>query len=239
MVSYGWEPLAEGVHRARLPFLDVTVGLVQGSGGVLLVDTGTTLAEARAIDADVRMLTRHCVTHIVLTHKHFDHILGSSHFENAAIYAAPEVADVMIAGAAWLRADAVAHGADPDQVDEAIAALRPPEHQISEAVIDLGERIATVRHPGRGHTSHDLIVVVTSDDRHDRTVVFCGDLVEESGDPVVDADSDPQAWPVTLDRLLDELTTGAIFVPGHGAVVDADFVRRQQQWLRRYQRHGD
>jgi glyoxylase-like metal-dependent hydrolase (beta-lactamase superfamily II) len=160
LVNYRWEPLAEGVHRARLPFLDVTVGVVQGSGGVLLVDTGTTLAEARAIDADVRMLAGQCVTHVVLTHKHFDHILGSSQFENAAIYTAPEVADAMTTGAAWLRADAVAHGADPVQVDEAIAALRPPEHQISVAVIDLGERIATVRHPGRGHTSHDLIVVV-------------------------------------------------------------------------------
>jgi hypothetical protein len=35
-----------------------------------------------------------------------------------------------------------------------------------------------------------------------RTVVFCGDLVEESGDPAIDADSDVAAWPGTLDRLL-------------------------------------
>jgi hypothetical protein len=48
-VNYGWEQLTERVRRARLPFLDVTVGLVHGSGGVLLVDTGTKLAEARAI----------------------------------------------------------------------------------------------------------------------------------------------------------------------------------------------
>ncbi len=78
-----------------------------------------------------------------------------------------------------------------------------------------------IDHPGRGHTDHDLIVVAP--DPHG-TVVFCGDLVEESGDPVIDHDSDPEAWPATLDRVLDAGGADALFVPGHGAVVDAGFV---------------
>jgi hypothetical protein len=45
--------LADGVHRCRLPFLDVTVGLVEAGAGALLVDTGTTLTDAAAIDSDV------------------------------------------------------------------------------------------------------------------------------------------------------------------------------------------
>jgi hypothetical protein len=32
--------------------------------------------------------------------------------------------------------------------------------------------------------------------------------------------------------VLDAGGSDAIFVPGHGAVVDARFVRRQQEWLR-------
>jgi glyoxylase-like metal-dependent hydrolase (beta-lactamase superfamily II) len=63
-------------------------------------------------------------------------------------------------------------------------------------------------------------------------VVFTGDLVEESGDPYIDADSDLPAWPATLDRLLAIGGPGAIYVPGHGKVVDAEFVRRQRDWLR-------
>ena len=63
-------------------------------------------------------------------------------------------------------------------------------------------------------------------------VVFCGDLVEESGDPVFDRDSDLQAWPTTLGRVLDAGGPDATFVPGHGAVVDAGFVERQRRWLR-------
>ena len=45
-MNYAWESLATGVYRCRLPFLDVTVGLVHGPGRVLLIDCGTTLSEA-------------------------------------------------------------------------------------------------------------------------------------------------------------------------------------------------
>ena len=62
-------------------------------------------------------------------------------------------------------------------------------------------------------------------------MVFCGDLVEESGDPAIDADSDPVAWPATLERVIDGGGEDTVFVPGHGAVVDAAFVRRQRDWL--------
>jgi glyoxylase-like metal-dependent hydrolase (beta-lactamase superfamily II) len=88
----------------------------------------------------------------------------------------------------------------------------------------------TITHLGRGHTTSDLVVVVPGDDRG-RVVVFSGDLIEESGDPAIDADSDVAAWPTTLDRLLAVGGPDAIYVPGHGSVVDAEFVRRQRDWL--------
>jgi glyoxylase-like metal-dependent hydrolase (beta-lactamase superfamily II) len=92
-VHFDWEQLTGSVHRCRLPFLDVTVGLVQGRTGALLVDTGTTLTEAAAIDADVRQIAARSVTHVVLTHKHCDHVLGSGLFAEAQIYCAPQVLD--------------------------------------------------------------------------------------------------------------------------------------------------
>src|SRR5262249_41919340 len=156
----------------RLPFLDVTVGLVYGRDGVVLVDSGTTLTEARGIARDVRAIADREVGHIVLTHNHFDHILGASAFDGAEIHCAPEVAETIAGRTAHLRADALHHGADTDEVDRAIAALREPEHQVRSAVIDLGDRTVSIRHPGRGHTDHDLIAVVTGSDK---PVVFCGD----------------------------------------------------------------
>jgi glyoxylase-like metal-dependent hydrolase (beta-lactamase superfamily II) len=84
---------------------------------------------------------------------------------------------------------------------------------------------------GGGHTRSDMVVMVLGDNV-DPTVVFTGDLVEESGDPAIDADSDVAAWPTTLDRLLAVGGPDAIYVPGHGAIIDADFIRRQRDWLR-------
>ena len=65
------------------------------------------------------------------------------------------------------------------------------------------------------------------------------DLVEESGDPCIDEQSDLQAWPATLERVLALGGDAAVYVPGHGAVVDAAFVRRQAAWLDGLGSHSD
>jgi glyoxylase-like metal-dependent hydrolase (beta-lactamase superfamily II) len=234
VVHFTWQRLAAGVHRCRLPFCDVTIGLVRGPTGAVLIDTGTTLVEAAAIDADVRQIAGHPVTHVVLTHKHFDHVLGSSVFADADVYCAPEVVECLTSGTDRLRDDALSYGADAAEIDRAIAALRPPRRAIHDAVIDLGDRSVTITHPGRGHTTSDLVVAASGmDDDDGRVVVFTGDLVEESADPAIDSDSDVAAWPTTLDRVLAIGGPNANYVPGHGRIVDAQFVRRQRDWLRR------
>ncbi len=65
----------------------------------------------------------------------------------------------------------------------------------------------------------------------DPVVVFCGDLVEESGEPQAGPDAVPSHWPAALDRLLALGGEDALYVPGHGAVVDAAFVRAQRDAL--------
>lgn len=227
-VGRDWEHLAVGVYRRRLPFLDVSVGLVAGSNGVVLIDCGTTPGEARDIAADVHTLTGRTVTDIVITHHHFDHLLGSAGFPAARLHGTGPVAAAVDAGADALREQALHYGVAPADLKESMAGLRPAQIPLLPLMIDVGDRILTVEHPGRGHTDHDLIVLVPGDP----TVVFCGDLVEESADPAVDAGSDLAAWPHTLDRLLEIGGPDAVYVPGHGAAVDAEFVRRQRDWLR-------
>jgi glyoxylase-like metal-dependent hydrolase (beta-lactamase superfamily II) len=230
-VNQTWEPLATGVYRCRLAFLDVTVGLVLGRNGVLLIDSGTTFDEARGIDADVRTFDERGVSHLVLTHDHFDHILGSAVFVDAAVYCMPAVAETMAHRTDHIRAHALSYGAAPAAIDDVIAAIRVPRHLVTRADIDLGDRTVEVVFAGVGHTDHDLVVRVPGLRETDPTVLFCGDLVEESADPAVTEESDATQWSATMDRLLALGGPDGIYVPGHGAVVDADFVRRQQQWL--------
>ena len=231
-MHYDWERLTDSVHRCRLPFCDVTIGLVWGDSGALVVDTGTTLVEAAAIDADIRQLAGRPVTHVVLTHKHFDHVLGSSQFAEAEILCAPEVVEYLSSQTQSLRTHALSYGANAAEVDRAIAALKPPRHGIHDAVVDLGGRSVEIAHVGAGHTTADLVVRAPAPGEDGPAVTFTGDLVEESADPYIDADSDLPAWPATLDRLLEVGGGDAVYVPGHGSVVDAEFVRRQRDWLR-------
>jgi glyoxylase-like metal-dependent hydrolase (beta-lactamase superfamily II) len=221
----GWERLAPGVARRRLPFLDVTIGVVVGTEGVLVVDTGSTPREGEQLRREVAELTGRPVTHIALTHGHFDHVLGTSAFPGARVYARAALDD-----AAELRADAVRYGVAPEEAARAVAALVRPDHPVADACeVDLGERAVLLAHPGPGHTGQDLVVVVPGTP----AVVFCGDLVEESGEPQAGPDAEPKEWPATLDRLLELGGETAVYVPGHGAAVDARFVREQRAALAR------
>ncbi|MCZ4121396.1 MBL fold metallo-hydrolase [Streptomyces sp. H39-S7] len=225
----GWEQLAPGVARRRLPFLDVTIGLVVGDGGVLLVDTGSTVAEGARVRLQVRELTGRPVTHIALTHGHFDHVFGTSAFGGVPVFGHRALDGCLEHGRDALREDAVTYGVDPGPAAEAAAALVRPDRLVDDACeLDLGGgRTVTLFHPGAGHTTHDLAVQVPGTP----AVVFCGDLVEESGEPQAGPDAVPAGWPAALDRLLAVGGETAVYVPGHGAAVDARFVRAQRDAL--------
>ncbi|MEU2717183.1 MBL fold metallo-hydrolase [Streptomyces sp. NPDC007205] len=227
----GWERLAAGVGRCRLPGWDCTVGLVLGEGTALMVDAGSSVAEGARLRAQAEELAGGRVTHLALTHPHFDHVFGAAALAGAEVYAAVGVDVVFAYEREELRLDAIRNGLPVANADEAVDALAPPRHPVSgEWTLNLGGgRQALLANVGPGHTAHDLVVLVPGDPE----VVFCGDLVEESGEPQAGPDAVPSRWPDAVDRLLALGGEDAAYVPGHGAVVDAAFVRRQRDELAR------
>ncbi|MBL1104898.1 MBL fold metallo-hydrolase [Streptomyces sp. 5-8] len=225
----GWERLTAGVGRCRLPGWDCTAGLVLSGSTALVVDAGSSLAEGARLRSQAQELSGGRVTHLALTHPHFDHVFGAAAFAGAEVYAAVGTDAVFAHERGELRADAVRNGLAVADADEAVDALVPPRHLVSgEWTLDLGDgRQALLANVGPGHTAHDLVVLVPGSPE----VVFCGDLVEESGEPQAGPDAVPSRWPDALDRLLALGGEDALYVPGHGAVVDAAFVRRQRDAL--------
>ncbi|MFF8030853.1 MULTISPECIES: MBL fold metallo-hydrolase [unclassified Streptomyces] len=226
----GWQRVSDGVGRCRLPVWDCTAGLVVGPDAVLLVDAGSHLGEGARLRAEAQALTGRRVTHLALTHPHFDHVLGAAAFAGAEVFGAVGMDTALTGrGREELRADAVRGGLDARLAEEAVDALVRPRHPVSgEWTLDLGGgRQALLANVGPGHTAHDLAVLVPGDPE----VVFCGDLVEESGEPQAGPDAVPSRWPAALDRLLELGGEDARYVPGHGAVVDAAFVRAQRDAL--------
>ncbi|WP_416966266.1 MBL fold metallo-hydrolase, partial [Streptomyces sp. Agncl-13] len=212
----------------RLPGWDCTVGLVVGGDSALLIDAGSSLAEGARLRGQAQALAGRRVPLLALTHPHFDHVLGAAAFAGATVFVAAGAAEVFESGGEELRADAVRNGLDPRAAENAADILvRPREHVRGPTLLELdgGPEVRLVAM--RGHTAHDLVVVVPGDP----PVVFCGDLVEESGEPQAGPDAVPGLWPAALDRLLELGGEDAVYVPGHGAVVDAGFVRAQRDAL--------
>ena len=77
--TYKFEKIADGVYYATGGFGSNNVVIVNDDD-ILLVDTGTTPANARAFVADVKMLSNKPVRYVVNTHWHYDHTDGNSIF---------------------------------------------------------------------------------------------------------------------------------------------------------------
>ncbi|MEV1009981.1 MBL fold metallo-hydrolase [Streptomyces sp. NPDC049881] len=220
-----WEEVTDGVIRRRLSGWDETIGAIAGDDGLLLVDTGPTPGAAADAGREAAALLGLPVTRLVVTHPHFDHLLGAGAFPEAEAYgprhdAAENARDGVRQG---LAPEDAAHG------QELLSGVRWRIMDGTDVTLDLGGgRRALLVDLGAAHSSHDIAVVVHGP----VPVVFCGDLVEESGEPQAGPDARPERWPGALDRLLDLGGPEAVYVPGHGALVDADFVRAQRDALR-------
>jgi len=218
--------VAPRVWVAHHDWMHVNITLVGGSDGLVVVDTHGSAEVARTIVDDVRRLGVGTPTAIVNTHAHWDHWFGNDVLVRA-------FGDVPIHATEVAMAEMVAAGdrpspepfADHPRGTEILqTTLRPPDRGFSSALaLDLGDRAVELVHPGRGHTAGDLVVRVP-----DADVLVGGDLVEESDKPFVGDDSYPLDWPLTLDLVLSLTTADTVVIPGHGALVDRDYVLEQR-----------
>jgi glyoxylase-like metal-dependent hydrolase (beta-lactamase superfamily II) len=192
-----WAEIGDRCWVRRYDEWDLNIGLVVGSGGALLIDTRATTEQAEELREHLREVTDQPVRWVVNTHAHFDHVNGNGVFAAAG-------------------AEVFAH-------ENAAAAANLTVTTLAVAkVIDLGDRRVELLHLGNAHTGGDVVAVVP-----DLDVIFVGDLIEESAPPSYGEDSFPLEWPDTIDRVIGLLSETTKVVPGHGAVVDAEFVRNQ------------
>ncbi len=230
----GFTEVADRVFAGRYPQWDTTIGVVHGSEGLLVVDTRAAYTHGVQLRHDVQSLAPDSpIRWVVNTHEHFDHVLGNLAFEGARIHAHENAAARMIEACARIQreilADPAEDPAQPEITSEVLQAVLdsecrlPDETFASVATIDLGDRIVELAHPGRGHTSGDIVIRVP-----DADAVFAGDLIEQSAPPAFGGDCFPLDWPNTLDLLIGMLTETSVVIPGHGTPVDKQFVQDQR-----------
>lgn len=226
-----WREVGPGVLVRRHRVLDLNVTLVLGDDRALLVDTHAHAGYARELVAAVREIST-LPWVVALTHAHFDHCFGNATVieaqPDAEIWAHSGCLDALardgelqreIAAGWFLEA-----GLEGDAQAVRQVVVTPPTHTFATDVqLDLGGRVVTLAHPGRGHTDHDVVVQVP-----DGGVSIVGDLVEQGAPPSFE-DAYPLDWPVTLSGLLPQLQ--GVVVPGHGDVVDPGYAADQRDDL--------
>ena len=230
----GFLEVADRVWVARYAWFDVNVSVVEGPAGLVVVDTNASETAAHEVLADLRKLSGAPLVAVVNTHVHFDHTFGNGVFaaEGAEVVAHEAAAEALPEHAAEIRGQAAAELDEDPRYAELVDThpLVPTRTFSSALTLDLGDRLVELIHPGKGHTSGDLVVRVP-----DADVVLAGDLVEESalrgGAPGYGDDSWPMEWPTTLDLALNLVGPDTVVVPGHGAPVGRDFVQEQRAAL--------
>jgi glyoxylase-like metal-dependent hydrolase (beta-lactamase superfamily II) len=224
--------IADRCFVARYRQWDVSVGLVVGSDGAMVIDTRASSQQGKEIVRDVRALGLDVpVRTVANTHVHFDHSFGNGSFPAARVIAHDAV------GRRWRddeeRIKALFR-ADPGDGPECgytaadvagilATTVRGPDDTFDRATtVELGDREVRLVHAGRGHTDGDIAIRVP-----DAGVTFLGDLIEQSATPALGGDSYPLEWAPTLEQITGELAPAEVVVPGHGQRVDRAFVERQ------------
>lgn len=216
-----FQEIGDRIFRRRYERLDQNIGVILGAESVCVIDSRSNHPDADELRSELAQLTSLPVRFLINTHMHWDHTFGNARFGEATIVGHHDCRRRLVeegedARSELLRADWV-----PPEWRPAFreVEITPPTVTFVERVeLHLDDRLLDLRYLGRAHTDNDIVVIV--DD-----VCFAGDLVEEGAPPSF-GDSYPDEWVGTLDRLLAEVPPTV--VPGHGDLVDLDFVRAQR-----------
>ena len=223
--------VGDRVWVAHYDWMHVNITVVGGEAGLLMVDTHGSERMARTVADDVRRLGAGPPTGVINTHEHWDHTFGNvvmlEEFGTMPVHAHDWAAEHTIESGEQAKQQFRAQPDDPHAEEVLETRVVAADRTFSSVrILDLGDRQVELIHPGRGHTAGDLVVRVP-----DADVLAAGDLVEQSDPPFIGADSWPFEWPTTVDLVLGFLGDATVVVPGHGKLVDKEFVLDQRTEL--------
>ncbi len=220
----GWDELGDGIFRRRYRELDQNIGLVVGSEDLVVVDSRSHPEHGRVLREHISQISKLPIRWMINTHWHWDHCFGNAAFPDAVFVGHRRCRSGLIERGR-LQLDMLRTGdwfeeSERGWLDE-VEIIPPTLTFDHETPLWAAGRRIDLSHHGRGHTDADIVVTV--DD-----VSFVGDLVEEGNPPAFD-DGYPSEWVATLRAALPRLRP--VVVPGHGDVVDRNFVTEQARQI--------
>ncbi len=210
--------LRPGVFTMPVGAERVNVSLIVGQEKALLVDTGSSPDEGAAIRQAVASATDRPLATIVLTHAHWDHVLGLAAFPGVEIIAHESFPEAV--NCRENQAHAQMSGID-------LTAVPGPTAPLSLIGLrDLGNLTVEIASFGPAHTAGDLVVALPG-----QKILIVGDLVEAGGPPQFDETSSLDGWGKALDSLYAMLAETTLIVPGHGRIATPGDVAHMRSGL--------
>ena len=225
--------VAEGVLVQQSEFCQSNAVVVQGRGGVLLIDPGVHAGEMAALADDLRELGQPVVAGFS-THPHWDHLLWDTGLGAAPRYGTARcAADVRneLSDAGWKAR--IAQWIPPDiaeQISWDLFGLITGLPAETARIPWDGPQVRIVEHQAHAPGHAALLI-------EERGVLVAGDMLSDVLIPMLDLDdtANPIEDYLAALRLL-EGTAGDVdvLVPGHGSVGGADEVRARIERDRAY-----
>jgi glyoxylase-like metal-dependent hydrolase (beta-lactamase superfamily II) len=219
------------VHESE--FLQSNAVVVQGKGGVLLIDPGITSAELATLAKDIQELSQDVVAGYS-THPHWDHLLWHANFGDAPRYGTTRGATEIqnfLSNADWktqvapmLPAD-IADQIPMDDLFGKITGLPAGTVQLPWE----GPKVRIIEHQGHAAGSAALLI-------EEHGVLVAGDMFSDILIPFLELDAeDPITDYLSALDLLESLADSIkIFIPGHGSVGDSGDLRSRIKQDREY-----
>ena len=177
--------------------------------GVVVIDALGSPALAERLLAEIRKVTDHPVTHVIVTHYHADHVYGLQTFKKAGarILAGNAAKEYLGSEIAQKRLQDSRQTLAP-WIDDQTHLVRADEWINGPTTLTVGGVPFEIKPVGPAHTPEDLVVYLPQD-----KVLLAGDLVFRRRIPFV-GQADSGHWIAALDVLLG--FDAAVLVPGHG-----------------------
>lgn len=183
------------------------IGFIVGKSGVLVTESGGSLADGQWLRAEIAKRTDKPVTHVVLTHVHPDHAFGAGAFaaDKPVFIGHAKLREALDARGEFYRKRLI----DLFGEEKTGPVVYPTMAVAETAEIDLGDRKLTFTAHGPAHTTSDLSMRDSLSG-----LLFPADLLFVERIPSLDGSL--KGWLKELERI--EATGAAQAVPGHGPV---------------------